>query len=72
MVDTPKRLDAFRATYYILDDVKARYIPYANIEVSKGLEIVVILLEAFVEGGVRNHMSKLLTDFLRHFKLSPN
>lgn len=35
----------------------------------KGEGIVVITLEAFVEGGNRILMSKLLTNFLRHFKL---
>ena len=72
MVDTPKRLDVFRATYGIPDDIGVRYIPDADIKVSKKLEIVVIPLMAFVEGGVRILMSKLLTKFLRHFELNPD
>lgn len=38
----------------------------------KGEGIVVITLEAFVERGNRILMSKLLTNFLRHFKLCPD
>lgn len=56
--DTLKRLDVFRATYDIPNDIGVRYIPNADVEVNKGLEIVVIPVMAFVEGGIRIHMSK--------------
>ena len=39
MVDTPKRLDIFRATYGIPNDIGVRYIPDADIKVSKKLKL---------------------------------
>lgn len=60
----------FKRVYRILEDVEVRYCP--DSEVIKGEGRVIIPLVALVEGGVRIPISKLLTNFFRHFKVCPD
>ena len=72
LVDTLKGLATFRTNYVIPDDVGVSYCLGSEIEFSKGLETIVVPFVAFQEGVVRIPMSRLLTNFLRHFKISPD
>ena len=72
MVDTLEKLVEFRRVCNIPEDVKVSYCPEFEAIFSRGEERVVIPLVAFVEGGVRIPMSKLLTYFLWHFKVCLN
>ena len=48
------------------------YYPKSEVEFLRGEGRVIILLVAFVEGGVRISMNKLSINYLRHFKVCPN
>lgn len=69
MVDTPERLVEFKRPYEIPEDVEVSYCPESEVEFSRGEGRVIIPLVAFVKGEVRIPMSRLLTNFLRHFKV---
>ena len=71
MVETPGRLVEFKRVYRIPKDVEVRYSPESEVIFSRGEGRVIISLVAFVE-GIRIHMSRLLTNFLMHFKVCPN
>ena len=71
MVDTPERLAEFKRVYRIPRDVEVRYCPESKVIFSRGEGKVIISLVAFVK-GIRIHMSRLLTNFLRHFKVCPD
>ena len=68
----PERLTEFKRVYEIPKNVKVRYCPKSEVVFSRGEGRVIIPLETFVEGGVRIPMSKLLTNFLTHFKVCPD
>ena len=72
MVDMPERLTEFKRVYGIPENVKVRYCPKSEVVFSRGEGRVIIPLVMFVEGGVRIPMSKLLTNFLKHFKVFPD
>ena len=67
LVDT--RLVASRKVYGIPDDVGVSYCLDKEVDFRKGLETMIIPLVSFVEEGVRIPISKLLTNFLRKFKI---
>lgn len=72
MVDTLERLVEFKRPYEIPEDVEVSYCPESEVEFSRGEGRVIIPLVAFVKGEVRIPMSRLLTNFLRHFKVFPD
>ena len=72
MVDMPEILTEFKRVYGIPENVKVRYCPKSEVVFSRGEGRVIIPLVMFVEGGVRIPMSKLLTNFLKHFKVFPD
>lgn len=72
MVDTPERLVEFKRSYEIPEDVEVSYCPESEVEFSRGEGRVIVPLVAFVKGEVRIPMSRLLTNFLRHFKVFPD
>lgn len=72
MVDTPERLVEFKRPYEIPEDVEVSYCPESEVEFSRGEGRVIIPLVAFVKGEVRIPMNRLLTNFLRHFKVFPD
>ena len=70
--DTPERLAAYRTSYGIPDNVGVSYCHESDLYVKKGNETMIIHLVTFVKGGVRVLMSRLLTNFLRHFRICLN
>ena len=72
MVDTPERLAEFKRVYEIPEGIEVSYCSESKVEFSRGEGRVIIPLVAFVKGGVRIPMSRLLTNFSRHFKVFPN
>ena len=72
MVDTPETLVEFKRVYEILEDVEVSYCFKSEVEFSRGEGRVIIPLVALVKGEVRIPMSKVLTNFLRHFKVYPD
>lgn len=73
MVDSLERLVKFWRIYGILDDVGLSYCPESKVDFVMVEGRVVITLVAFAGGGgVRIPMSKILTNFLKHFMLCPD
>lgn len=72
LVDTPKGLTTYTANYGNLDNIGVCYCLDEEVDFRRGIEMVIIPLVAIVKGGVRILMSKLLTNFLRYFKICLN
>lgn len=69
LVGTPKGLTTYRANFGNLDNIRVCYFLDGEVDFRRGIETVIIPLVAIVEGGARILMSKLLTNFLRYFKI---
>ena len=76
MVDTFERLVEFRRVYEIPENVGLSYCPESEVEFLRGKGRGITPLVAFVVGGGGGRfiilLNKLLTDFLRNFKVCPN
>ena len=71
IVDIAKRLATFRVRYDI-PNVGVSYCHEDDVNIRRRIETMIIPLVAFKEGGLRIPLGKLMTYFLRHFKLCPD
>lgn len=70
LVDSPAQLEEFRTTYRILPNVGVRYYPPKKILTDRRTDEVVILVIAFLEGGMTIAMGPITTSYLRNHRLS--
>nr|POF09065.1 hypothetical protein CFP56_38644 [Quercus suber] len=71
MVDSPAQLEKFRATYRIPPNVGVRYCPPEKILTDQKKGEVVILVIAFLEGGMTIPMGPITTSYLRNHRITP-
>ena len=64
-------MEKFIADYRILSNVSLRYCKEGEWHFMREGGEVVILMIAFIEGGMRIPMGPMMRDYLRHFRLAP-
>ena len=70
-VDSPACMDGFRAKYHIPQGVVLRYCALDQVLTHRNEGEVVILMIAFVEGGMTLLMGRVTWDYLITHKLCP-
>ena len=71
LVDSKEGMEKFRAKYRIPPNVGGRYAAKGEWVDDRKTGEVVILMIAFIEGGMTISMGALIRNFLRFFRLSP-
>ena len=71
LVDSEEGMENFRAMYRIPPSVGTKYAAQGEWVDDRKIGEVVILMIAFIEGGMTIPMGALIRNFLRFFKLSP-
>ena len=71
LVDSEEGMEKFRAKYRIPPNVGTKYAAQGEWVDDRKTGEVVILMIAFIEGGMTIPMGALIRNFLRFFKLSP-
>uniref|UniRef100_A0A2N9GJI7 Transposase (putative) gypsy type domain-containing protein n=1 Tax=Fagus sylvatica TaxID=28930 RepID=A0A2N9GJI7_FAGSY len=71
LVDTEQKIDQFKKRYDFLEDVQIRYASSDNLALLEYRDLVLPIIIAIVEGGVRIPMHPFFIQFLTHFRLSP-
>ena len=72
LVDSPAKIEAFKAKYHIPQGVNLRYCPTEGIRTDREVGEVVIPIIAFIEGGMTLPMGTVTRDFLFHHRLCPH
>ena len=72
LVDTPVAMEAFRAKYHIPQGVVLRYCPPKGVLLDRDVGEVVILMIAFIQGGMTLPMCRITRDYLFHHRLTPH
>ena len=72
MVDSPVRMEGFRAKYRILPEVGLEYCSLEEVLIKRRTGQVAIPVIAFVEGGMTIPMGKITRDYLRGHRLAPH
>ena len=71
LVDSEEGIEKFRAKYRIPPSVGTKYAAQGEWVDDRKTGEVVILMIAFIEGGMTIPMGSLIRNFLRFFRLSP-
>ena len=71
LVESEETIEAFIADYRIPNTVGLRYCKEGEWHFMRQGGKVVILIIAFLEGGMRIPMGPVMRDYLRHFRLAP-
>ena len=71
LVDTPEDVESFKAQYRILPRVSIRYCKQGEWHIMRQEREVVILMIAFIEGGMRIPIGRVTRDYLIAHRLSP-
>ena len=72
LVDSPTGMEGFRALYYIPQGVSLWYCPLGEWHALKKEGKVIILMIAFIEGGMRLPMGRVTRDYLITHKIYPH
>ena len=72
LVDTSAAMEAFRVKYHILQGVVLRYYPPEGVLIDRDVGEIVILMVAFIEGGMTLPMRRITQDYLFHYRLTPH
>ena len=72
LVDTPARMENFRAQYHIPRGVNLQYCPPDRILTNKEVDEVVIPMIAFIEGGMTLPIGRITRDYLLNHRLCPH
>ena len=72
LVVTPAAMEAFRAKYHIPPGVVLQYCPPKWVLTDRDVGQVIILMIAFIEGGMTLPMRKITRDYLFHHRLTPH
>lgn len=71
LVDTPKNREAFKATYNIPSGVSIVHCKLGDQYTKRRTRDAIISMIAFIEGGIRIPMDRVMRDFLIFFRLCP-
>ena len=71
LVESEEAMEKFIADYRILSNVGLRYCKEGEWHFMRQGGEVVILIIAFIEGGMRIPMESVMRDYFRHFRLAP-
>ena len=71
LVDSEKGIENFRARYRILPGVGIRYCEDGQWDEDRQVGEVVILMIAFIEGGMKIPIGEVTRDYLRAHRLTP-
>ena len=71
LVDTEEAMEKFIVDYRIPPNVSLRHCKMGEWYYMREMDKVVILVLAFVEGGMRIPMGPVTKGYLRHFRLTP-
>ena len=71
LVESEEAMEKFVADYKIPSNVGLRYRKEGDWHIMRQEGEVVILIIAFLEGGMRLPMRPVMRDYLRHFRLAP-
>ena len=72
LVDSPALIEIFKEKYHIPQEVSLRYCPPEGIAFDREVGEVVILMIAFIEGGMTLPMGRITRDYLRNHRLCPH
>ena len=71
-MDTPEGMAASRAQYRIPNGVELQHCELGEwLVMNKPPGLIVILMIAFIEGGMKIPMSRVIRDFLMNYRLTP-
>ena len=71
LVESKEIMEKFIGDYRIPSNIGLRYCEEGEWHFMRQVGEVVILMIAFIEGGMRIPMRPMTRDYLRHFRLSP-
>ena len=71
LVDFPASMDGFRAKYHITQRVGLQYYSLDRVLTNREVGEVVILMIAFIEGGMTLFMGRITRDYLLNHRLCP-
>ena len=72
LVDSPDSMESFRARYHIPPGVGLEYCPPDRVLIDRRGGEVVILMIAFIEGGMMLPIGRITSDYLRNHRLYPH
>ena len=72
LVDSPAGMEGFKTRYHIPQGVGLEYCPADQILTNKETGQVIILMIAFIEGGMTIPMGRITRDYLLNHKLAPH
>ena len=72
LVDSPVLIEVFKETYHIPQEIALRYCPLEGIVTDREVGEVIILMIAFIEGGMTLPMGSITRDYLRNHRLCPH
>ena len=72
LVDSLALIEIFKEKYHIPQEVSLRYCPPEGIAFDREVGEVVILMIAFIEGGMTLPMGRITRDYLRNHRLCPH
>ena len=71
LVDSPARMEGFRAKYHIPQGVALEYCPLDRVLTDRDVGQVVIPIIVFMEGGMTLPMGRITRDYLINHRLTP-
>ena len=72
LVDSPALIEVFKEKYHIPQEVFLRYYPPEGTTFDREVGEVVILMIAFMEGGMTLPMGRVIRDYLRNHRFCPH
>ena len=72
LVKTPALIESFKKKYHIPHEVLVQYCTTEGVEFDRKVGEVVILMIAFIEGGMTVPMGRITRDYLRAHRLCPH
>ena len=71
LVKNPALIELFKEKYHIPQEVSIRYCSLEGLAFDQEVTLVIILMIAFIEGGITIPMGRILRDYLRAHRLCP-
>ena len=72
LVKTPALIELFKEKYHIPQEVVVRHCTTEGVEFDRKVGDVVILMIAFIEGGMTIPMGRITRDYLQAHRLCPH
>ena len=72
LVDSDAGMEGFKARYHIPQGVALQYCPPDQILIDRKVGEVVVLMIAFIEGGITLPMGRVTRDYLINHSLCPH